>query len=329
MYEAKDSKAGPKYVFPSDMDFIPEFSVIDMRIMISNNQTEGGYGLKLQSVALHSTSLYSYLGPESLLLLPATEELAKKLAEEQQRANPFIQNNLESKNVAFFSKVPAGAFISATPVVPGYFRLVGPDGSELLPGVPCVDIAQEDLWKYTNLASADSRAPAQEQQETTLDAITLLDFASAASSLYVYIASVQNYKTGDANLSDYRGVPLIDVDQFLRDVKPDDATRNKLSFPSSFAVAGMDSLLFTLRTGPVSSNGPLPALTDFALLREDTAVTRGYLVTIGTAELPDIVRFVFNATGCLAGVGGLQRVDYAQRVHLKRKVITEEKSEDE
>ena len=45
------------------------------------------------------------------------------------------------------SQVPENSFISSMPIVDGFYRIVGPNGGELFPGVPCVDIAQDDLFR--------------------------------------------------------------------------------------------------------------------------------------------------------------------------------------
>lgn len=153
--------------------------------MISNNQTEGGYGLRLHRISLRkSISLYSYLG-ETLHMLPSTEDSAKSISEERAKTNPFIQSNLEVSNVAFFAKPAAGSYISSIPVCPGYYRVVGPNGGELFPGVQCVDVGERDLLKYSNAPSGE---------ESILDAITMFDFASAAGSVSLYVVSTRSYK---------------------------------------------------------------------------------------------------------------------------------------
>lgn len=43
--------------------------------------------------------------------------------------------------------MPENSFISSIPIVDGFYRIVGPNGGELFPGVPCVDIAQDDLFR--------------------------------------------------------------------------------------------------------------------------------------------------------------------------------------
>ena len=150
MFDNKKSDNGAdQYLFPRDISFIPEFTIVDMHVMTSHNDTEGGYGCKLKKIALHHTSLYSYMGFDGLQLLPDTYVKASEIAVEKAKENLFIHNQLEGKNVAFYGRVPENSFISSIPVTEGYYRIVGPNGGELFPGVPCVDIAQEDLFRYS------------------------------------------------------------------------------------------------------------------------------------------------------------------------------------
>ena len=318
-------------IFPreDDMQFIPEFTVVDMRIMTSNNDTDGGYGCKLQRISLHHTTLYSYMGPDALQLLPDTFNVAGELAVKRASENLFIHNQMEGKNVAFYCRAPAKAFISSVPISEGYYRLVGPNGSELFPGVPCVDIAKADLVKYANVL---------EGEDDVLQAITLLDFASCASALAVYVVGAQNAygKSKDPALGDFRGVPLVDVDSFLKCVDFESVggeevvMEDRVVFPFRSEIAGLgDSKpivsVFT-HPGKDLSGKPAPC-PDFSLLSEDLAVGKGYLVTIGTKELPDIVRVMFNVMGCLSSASGTPvRLDYAsltakRLLDKKRKMI--------
>ena len=73
--------------------------------------------------------------------------LARRPDVQRAEANPFIRQQMEGKNVAFYGRVPAKAFVSSVPVAESYYRMVGPNGSELFPGVPCVDIAKVDLLR--------------------------------------------------------------------------------------------------------------------------------------------------------------------------------------
>lgn len=312
MYEAKESNRNgvtqQNYIFPQEVEAIPPFTVLQMQLMISNNQTEGGYGLKLQRVSIKNASLYSY--QEQLRLLPGTDEAAKSLAEDRSRANPFIQSHLEVSNVAFYARAPAGAFISAEPVCPGFHRVVGPDGAELFPGVPCLDVSVHDLLRYSNTLAGEDAVP---------DAITLLDFASAASALSFYVVSARSYKQDEAG--EFRGVPLVDVDEFLRPVQFTEETGAGV-FPAPFTVAGLDPLQIEVTTVPVTRSPPLalaPPCEDFSIISRASRITRAYYVAIGTLSHPEILAFAFNATGCpSASTLSFQRLDYAQR-GLKRK----------
>ena len=149
MFDRKSDGGGDQSMFPrdNDMQYIPEFTIVDMRIMTSNNDVEPGYGCKLQKISLHHTTLYSYMGHDSLHLLPETFASAGEVAVQRAEASPFIRQQIEGKNVAFYSRVPAKAFVSSMPVAESYYRMVGPNGSELFPGVPCVDIAKVDLLR--------------------------------------------------------------------------------------------------------------------------------------------------------------------------------------
>jgi len=308
-----------------DVSFIPEFTIVDVRIMTSNNDSEGGYGCKLQRISLHHTSLYSYIGPESLYLLPESFKSAGDLAVQRAVENPFIQKLMEGQNVAFYAHAPAKAFISSVPVTEGYYRMVGPNGSELFPGVPCVDIAKADLLRYANVL---------EGEDDVTQAITLFDFASCASALGVYVVAAQGgfTKSKDPALGDFRGVPLVDVDQFLQCVQFEGATvtDGKVVFPFGSEIAGLgENPLVTVLTAPVKDvSGAIPPCPDFSLLvSEGLAVGKGYVVQIGTEELQDIVQVVLNVMGCMSSASGTPvRLDYAslmaKRLEKKRKSLT-------
>ena len=329
MYKADNGDNQAVFPRDNDMQFIPEFTVVDMRIMTSNNDVEGGYGCKLQRISLHHTTLYSYMGVEALSLLPETFQGAADLAVERAEASPFIRQQLEGKNVAFFARVPAKAFVSSVAVAEGFYRMVGPNGSELFPGVPCVDIAKAELMKYANVVETC--------EDDVFQAITLLDFASCASALCMYVVSVQgNYsKTKDPALGDFRGVPLVDVDQFLKSVDFEAGEEemvvmsDRIVFPFKCEVAGLGDAVpyVTVFTKPVLDVLAKPApCPDFSLLSEELSIGKGYAVTIGTKAAPDIVRMTFNVMGCMSSaVGTPVRLDYAaltaKRLEKKRKML--------
>lgn len=325
---SKSDSGEDKSIFPRDTPFIPEFSVVDMHLMTSHNDTEGGYGCKLKRIELHHTSLYSYMGAENLQLLPGTYERAVELTVERAKNNLFIHNQFEAKDVAFYGKVPDNSFISSVPVAEGYYRVVGPNGAELFPGVPCVDIAQEDLFRFSNAVAA-------ELPDRVFDAITLLDFSSSASSLWMYVVSVSAYKNSDPMLSDFRGVPLVDVDTLLGSVDFDEVDgdsggvvmEDRVVFPFKHEIASLKAkAIVTVYTNPVVSAGIPPPCPDFALVSEESTVAKGYDVTIGTRAMPDMLKMVFNVMGCTVMPGGTPvRMDYAtaalERVNKRKRAL--------
>jgi hypothetical protein len=285
------------------------------------------------------------MGPDSLFLLPHTLEEATDTAGRRARENEFITGQTEMRGVTFFTKVPTHAFVSSVPIADGIYRLVGKDGTELLPGVPSVDITKEDLFRFTNFQDTNS-------EDSVQDAITFLDFASSVDSLFVYVC-YQPYKVGDPNQGDFKGVPLVDSEKFLKCVEyaalgrltsGAEATPPNVVFPfgTRFAELSEDPIL-TLWTQPVSNpevgivvnretvgkfddsqpHPSPPPCPDFALMSEGFYVKRGYSLTIGESQMPEIVRLIFNAMGNQTYTkSSLERVDYRARA-MKRKAMEE------
>ena len=330
MYIARESRGkSPEaaYIFPRGIESIPEFSIIDLQIMTSHSGNENGYGIKVQRVSLHPTTLYSYLTKSSLLSIPVTYSDSVDLAKTRLEASKFIQNMVEVKNTAFFSKVPPNAFISADPVCEGVFRIVGDGGRELFPGVPCVDINESDLLKFANTVVAPGAAGegaeslAVVKKDCVMDAITLFDFASAAEALYLYVTSVPTFKTRDPALSDFLGVPMVDSDEFLRSIdmrqgEEGEVIDDKMMFLFKHEIVHFSpNPIVTVYTTPVFNSGGVPApCPDFALMFEMCSVAKGYLVTIGKEDTPDVLKFVFNVMGCQFSPNkSSNRLDYAAR----------------
>lgn len=166
-------------------------------------------------------------------------------------------------------------------------------------------------------------------QDCIEDAITLLDFASSASALRLYVVGVAAFKAGDPLLSDFRGVPLVDSDAFLKSVEfesesVESRTESRAVFPFNHGIVSLDAKpVVTVFTTPSAFAGTPAPCPDFSLVSEGTAVGKGYLVTIGTPEVPDILRLVFNALGfvTLPPGGAPVRVDYSARTEKRRKLV--------
>jgi hypothetical protein len=155
----------------------------------------------------------------------------------------------------------------------------------------------------------------------------------------MYVVGVQAYKSGDPMLSDFRGVPLVDSDAFLKSVDFEDVggdsevggvvMEDRVVFPFKHEIVSLGARpIVTVFTTPVESVGKTAPCPDFSLISEESTVGKGYLVTIGTRPMPDILRVVFNVKGCMAMAGGSPiRMDYASmmlvRSQKKRKLMTD------
>ena len=108
MYEEKKGDN----VFPTDLEVIPAFSVIEIMISPANQGGyEQGYGLQLVRVRPCEFTLYSMLGPLGLGLLPSTYEASVARAEEWATNNPGLKRVLETKNTGFFGRVTLGSYL--------------------------------------------------------------------------------------------------------------------------------------------------------------------------------------------------------------------------
>jgi hypothetical protein len=75
MYEEKKGGDTGRNVFPSDVDVIPAFSVVEIMFSPANqNGFDQGYGLQLARLRPCEFSLYSMVGTLGLNLLPSTYE---------------------------------------------------------------------------------------------------------------------------------------------------------------------------------------------------------------------------------------------------------------
>ena len=134
-------------------------------------------------------------------------------------------------------------------------------------------------------------------------------------------------------LSDFRGVPLVDSDAFLKSVdfgtisnpvEVLEGIKASVIFPFTQGIVSLnDSPIVTVFTEPSVFTGKPAPCPDFSLVSEGVDVGKGYLVTIGTPDTPDILRLVFNVLGFVAVShgGAAVRTDYASRVEKRRKLL--------
>jgi hypothetical protein len=97
---------------------------------------------------------------------------------------------------------------------------------------------------------------------------------------------------------------------------------DKLVFPFGREIVNFSAHpVVSVFTGPVynATGAPAPC-PDFALMFEMCSVAKGYQVTIGKDDVPDVLKFVFNVMGCQFSPNkSSSRLDYASRGAAKRK----------
>lgn len=99
-------------MFPSDVDVIPPFSVVEVMFSSGNQGAfEQGYALQVARVRVCDFTLYSMQTPLGLGLLPATYEDGVRNSEDFVQANPGIKRVLEDKNVGFYGRITKGAYL--------------------------------------------------------------------------------------------------------------------------------------------------------------------------------------------------------------------------
>ena len=110
MYE--DKKGGSNNVFPSELDSIPAFSVVEIMINPANQGGfDQGYGMQLVRVRVCEFSLYSMHHPLGLGLLPNTYDASAAKGEAWAETNAGLKRVLETKNTGFFGRITKGSFI--------------------------------------------------------------------------------------------------------------------------------------------------------------------------------------------------------------------------
>lgn len=143
--------------------------------MLSTGTTDSsskGFGLSLASIRPLQHSLYSYLHPLGLALLPSTFDEATDLARQLAEKGAPIQAMIETGCVSFVAKVNKKAHL--TPIAPGMYRLsAGEDAA--VESVHELDVREEDLLRYTNAGDDLGYA------------LFLCDMAAAAGALIVFV----------------------------------------------------------------------------------------------------------------------------------------------
>lgn len=317
MFEEKVTKAGVegnRNVFPSDVDVIPAFSVIEVALNPANSiQYDAGWGVNVARIRQCPFTLYSMLSPLGLDLLPSTHEQSKELGASSIEISPGLQRVVETTNTGFFGQVTRGSYLVEH--VSGGFRLVGPKEDPTDPrskhldvmkgGIFAIDIAQEDLVRFTNGLES-------EEEDSVLYARFIVDLASSAGALACYVAHNEYLMRKDPNRSPFSGVPLIDSSKLLDCVSfaPSSPEPIPCRFPLPFSLVHMDSPHIAVDVACVDNNSagelaqalPCP---DFVLASRNAPVRYAYPLSFGDAVEDDIqsLLFVPKQHSCGGGSG--------------------------
>lgn len=270
MYEKKGGRDDSRDdVFPPDLDVIPAFSLVEVMVLPGTTESaDKSFGLSIAKIRPLSHSLYSYLTPTGLPLLPSNFDAAIELAKHVAERGESIQAMIETQCVSFFADVDPNAHLTA--VTPLMFRLSAGE-SPALESVHEVDVREEDLLRLTNAGTNVGYA------------VFLCDMAASAGALSVLVIRDPYFQKEDPSYGEYRALPLINTEKLLRFVNTeflpgsDDDVQYELPFP----IETLKAPYAVVNTSPVLTVGGVPPCPDFVLHSEEVQSSRAYSITIG------------------------------------------------
>ena len=309
-----------KSVFPEGVaGYIPAFSVVEVQLNPSHNQS-GGYGFKIAKVRRMEHSLYSYTGSSGALdRIQKTPEAAIEFIKEKAKACEPVCNQFEQARYGLYAAVDPTARVVDVRDDLEFVRIECPhaSGNTPIPGVQGIDVAHEDLMRFTN-SPGDLVA-----------ARTLVDLAIAAGALKVFVAFNDYYNKQESALSQFRGVPLVDTAAFLEPVREGELETSDTSvvFPATWRVPHdpyLQSIGFRVGTIPKtqvenevnpSDESTMflpPPCPDMPIVSPGCAFDRGYKVVVGNPGSggPDsndayyVLAIYFNAAPSRSQLGG-------------------------
>lgn len=319
MYEVK---TGRDNVFPSGIEFIPEFSLVEIMVLPGDfpprapspvlpvlaclpgravltclsppagttDSAQKGFGLSLSTIRPLEHTLHSYLHPLGLGLLPPTYDAAVGLATGLAGRGAPIQAIIETSCVSFFAAVSPRAFLS--PVGDTMYRLSCADGP-VVESLHEVDVRTEDLLRYTNAG------------EDLGYALFLVDLAASAGALSVFVVrdpyfqasarpSVSSGMPGltrcpqkaDPAFGEYRAIPLVDSERLLAFVDTSVSTGedDEVQYDLPFRIDTLEQPYAVVSTVPAPFAGVAEAqCPDFVLQSETVRCGKGYAISVGDA----------------------------------------------
>ena len=304
MYDTKE-----KAIFPEGLTgVIPPFSVIEVQLNPSHNQSKG-YGLKVAKITPQGPTLYSYVGSQGFQALARTAEQAAASAKEWAAECESAANQVEQARFAFVADVDKSARVVDIREDIEYLRVEcsGGCGTTPVPGVYGLDVSFAELQRFTNFPG------------DLTSARTLVDCAIAAGALKVLVTFDDYYNHKEPALSQYRCVPLVDTEALLATVHAKDLETSQAnvvfladwSLPHDPFLQVMGFRVSTVPIGQEEGEAPhddvfdvkscvAPPSPDLALVSPICAFERGYRVLLGnpgnTGEEPYyVLDCFFNA----------------------------------
>ena len=240
-FKVESSKVNKPPAFPPGVSVIPAYTIVDVHVSTGHNAAEKpGYGLKLNRVVPHRSSLYSYMFGASLGAIPASMSAAEELAATIPDMCKASFQCFEQKNRVFFAADVQCYTVDAGEDSP-FIRLCATDAAPLMEGGSMddvIDVPIEVMARYLNAPTANREYCAR-----------FLGLASAAHALSLLVVHDEYLAKGGADCSTFQGVPLVDVDKLMSCVDAE----------SLAGLAGEDFATFSLNTGPINDI-KLPAL---------------------------------------------------------------------
>ena len=298
-----------KDLFPSGISEIPAYSVVDMHISASHTSSKG-YGLKLAKVALHASSLYSYVFDGALLSIPSSPAKSEDFMRSIPEKCELAVQSFEQQTPTFFAK-GVKCFTSVLEENPKFIRAFPLEsGTSLFEGGcsdDVIDIPLAVAAKYVN-------APVGEVEYIT----AFLDTASALGALSFLVTRDEYYCKRGADsscLSQHRGVPVVDVDRMLAGLTPDaieaagEVDRIVLPLVVEQPLGGdMASPAFAVDLAPAMYVGDAvedPQCIDLSISFPALARGRGYGITLmDTADGSEsFVKFLYTPTAGVVASG--------------------------
>jgi hypothetical protein len=314
-----------KTVFPEGLTgFIPAFSVVEMQLNPSHNQSKG-YGFKIARITPQAPTLYPYMGCGGALdRLHKSADAALEFVREQAKLCEPTCNNLEQARYGFYAPVDPTARVVDIREDIDFVRIECPPGSgnTPVPGAQCIDVTHEDLMRFAN-------SPGD-----LLAARTLVDLAIAAGSLKMFVTFDDYYNKLESSLSQFRGVPLVDCASLLSPVQEGQLATDEptVIFPVDWKVPHdphLRSVAIRVTVVPVAQEEGAPTeddeakvylpppCPDMTLVSPACGFTKGYRVLVGNpgseyaddddagaGEVYYVLEAYFNAAPNRAGAAG-------------------------